>query len=141
MDVPGLADVNVRKQARDAIHAALNRKGESFKILFLINLLSGRIVDQDATTMHMVLDSTPDITVQYGVIFNRLSRKVMKDVDDKGVPDQIMASLITSSDGKQRPKPDVWWFPHIDELEDEENKIVMLPRHDEFVRWIWEKVP
>jgi len=136
-----LAHAKFRNAARDAIHAALNRKGEEFKILFLVTLQAGRIVDQDVATMQMVLASTPDITVQYGVIINKLTAGEMKKYNANGVPENHMASLIACSDCGVRPKPEVWWIPRIDELEDAENMVVTLPRHLELIDWIATKVP
>lgn len=69
LDTPGLADVTLRKAAAAAITAAM-KKGGQFKIIFIIQLIEGRMRPEDITTMKLVLDSAP--IPDYGIIFNKL---------------------------------------------------------------------
>merc|ERR1712087_862831 len=69
MDTPGLADINLRKQAAAAITEAL-QKGGVFKIFFVVTLEAGRVKPADRTTMELVLASAP--ISHYGVIINKL---------------------------------------------------------------------
>ena len=67
MDTPGLADKELRIAAGEAISQAL-KAGGKYKILFFVRLESGRPLNEDITTMKLVLDAAPQIGQQYGVI-------------------------------------------------------------------------
>ena len=58
-DTPGLADVNMRKEAAEEISKAL--KGDIiYKIFFVVTLESGRVRPADLITIDLVLDCLPD---------------------------------------------------------------------------------
>ena len=75
LDTPGLADNTHRENAGKEISNAL-RKGGNFKILFFVMTESGRIVQQDVTTLRLVLDAAPEIGNRYGIIINKLPKNV-----------------------------------------------------------------
>ena len=62
MDTPGLADVKLRKQAGEAISQGL-RKGGKFVVLFFVTQQDGRVSQEDATTMKLVLQAAPEIGI------------------------------------------------------------------------------
>ena len=76
LDTPGLNDVKRREAAGKAISEGL-RNGGAFKVIFFVSEQSGRVDQQDATTMKVVLDSAPEIwhgqgSPMYGVIVNQV---------------------------------------------------------------------
>ena len=77
LDTPGLADEELRKKAGEAISVGL-RKGGSYKVIFFVTQESGRVNQQDATTLRLVLEAAPDIGRDYGIIVNKVSRGVLK---------------------------------------------------------------
>jgi hypothetical protein len=76
-DTPGLADDSLRKKAAEAIRDAL-REGGPFKLLFFVMQEAGRVVRQDVTTLKLVLDATPEIGNNYGVVINKVPENVAK---------------------------------------------------------------
>ena len=61
-DTPGLADPALREKAGIAISEAL-RKGGKFNIFFFVKVDDGRVIDQDITTLKLVLESAPEIGI------------------------------------------------------------------------------
>lgn len=99
-DTPGLSDVQLRKQAAEAITEAL-QKGGPFKIFFVVTLEAGRVRPADVTTMQLILKSAP--IQNFGVIFNKLSISIMKKLDmvnAAGLPErkQFEALLLSQVD-------------------------------------------
>ena len=58
LDTPGLADESLRRAAGHAISEGL-RKGGTFIVLFFVTQEAGRVNQQDATTMRLVLEAAP----------------------------------------------------------------------------------
>ena len=77
IDTPGLADQKLREAAGKAISTAL-KAGGRHKIFFFVRLENGRPVNEDITTMKLVLDSAPEIGQSYGVIIPRITAGVAK---------------------------------------------------------------
>ena len=76
-DTPGLADVNMRKEAAEEISKAL--KGDIiYKIFFVVTLESGRVRPADLTTIDLVLDCLPDkgANIPVSVIVTKMSKKL-----------------------------------------------------------------
>merc|ERR1711871_1496484 len=92
MDTPGLADMQMRKQAAAAITQALKLEG-NYKIIFVVTLESGRLRPADKTTMELVLASAP--IQEYGLIINKLSKKVASDLMDN--PKKLEPSPLVST--------------------------------------------
>jgi hypothetical protein len=76
-DTPGLADTKLRKEAAEAITKVF-KKGGDFKVFFVLTLQSGRVLEQDRTTMEEILRSAP--ITDYGVIFNKVGPQVYEHV-------------------------------------------------------------
>ena len=74
-DTPGLADPCLRQQAAVAIRDAL-REGGPYKLLFFLSANSGRLVEQDLTTMKLVLDACEEAKDQYGIVINQIPEGV-----------------------------------------------------------------
>ena len=93
LDTPGLADLEMKKQAAEAISKGL-RKGGKFKILFFLNLFRGRIDAQDLTTLCMVLKAASEIKENYGIIANMTPKNLLEKL--KADKSEFLQSLFNS---------------------------------------------
>merc|ERR1712014_159631 len=96
MDTPGLDDPKLRKQAAEAISAALKKEG-FFRIFFVIFLQAGRVAPADKTTIQLVTEACQDVPdFCYSIIINKLPAKTLKKLQNNtdGCMDDIMACLM-----------------------------------------------
>jgi len=96
MDTPGLDDPKLRKQAAEAISAALKKEG-FFRIFFVIFLQAGRVAPADKTTIQLVTEACQDVPdFCYSIIINKLPAKTLKKLENNtdGCMDDIMACLM-----------------------------------------------
>jgi len=120
MDTPGLADVQLRKEAAAAITAALKKPGH-FKIFFVVTLESGRVRPADKTTIDLVLDSAP--ITSFAIIFNKVTKPVVKEImlnpskKDPSPLAAVMAELWAGSPAT----PNCCYIEKMEDLEDEDN--------------------
>lgn len=122
MDTPGLADVEMRQLAAEAITQALKQNG-SYRIFFVLTLEAGRVRPADKSTMELVLNSAP-IGDNYGVIFNKLTKAAKREIDaDASVKDKILASLFASCKATRF----IHYLANDGDLEDEKNVVKPLP--------------
>jgi len=122
MDTPGLADVEMRKQAAEAITTALKQNG-SYRIFFVLTLEAGRVRPADKATMELVLDSAP-IGDNYGVIFNKLAKAATRQINqDPSVKEKILASLFS----KVQATRFIHYLVRNEDLEDEKDVVRPLP--------------
>jgi len=102
IDTPGLADRVLRKKAGEAISQAL-KAGGSYKILFFITNVDGRFMDQDLTTMRLVLDAAPEIEKNYGIVVNKVSKEVAEDVKkEKSLGAELLTYLFSGIPSDRR---------------------------------------
>lgn len=102
IDTPGLADRFLRKKAGEAISEAL-KAGGSYKILFFITNVDGRFMDQDLTTMKLVLDAAPEIEKNYGIVVNKVSKEVAEDVkEDESLGAELLTYLFSGIPSDRR---------------------------------------
>jgi len=124
MDTPGLADVKLRKQAGEAISQGL-RKGGKFVVLFFVTQQDGRVSQEDATTMKLVLQSAPEIGQNYGVIVNKIGKGVMKILEDKMKKFDFINTLFAAlPDENTCVYHNVLFFERAPQLEEEENQLM-----------------
>ena len=76
LDTPGLADEKLRKAAGKAISEGLRKDGD-YKVVFFVTQQAGRVLPQDATTMKLVLEAASEIGQNYGVVVNKVNKKIM----------------------------------------------------------------
>ena len=81
LDTPGLADEKLRTVAGKAIYQAL-KKDSHYQILFFATEINGRVLQQDTTTIKLILEAAPDIGEDYGIIINMLSKGVLKKIKE-----------------------------------------------------------
>ena len=92
-DTPGLADRVLRKEAGRAITEAL-REGGKYKILFFVRLESGRPVNEDITTMKLVLDAAPEIGKKYGVMIPKITPGVVERLKGNEMWTSVYAGIF-----------------------------------------------
>ena len=73
LDTPGLADESLRIKAGESIAIGLRKNGY-YKILFFVTEQRGRVVQQDATTIKLILEAASEIKANYGIIVNMVSK-------------------------------------------------------------------
>lgn len=90
-DTPGLDDAKLKEAAADAIHKALDQATKTdrdLKLIFVCTMESGLVYQSHVQTVHFIMDSItksdgtklgPD---SYAVIINKVSKGVMKELDD-----------------------------------------------------------
>jgi energy-coupling factor transporter ATP-binding protein EcfA2 len=124
-DTPGLADVELRKQAADEITKAL-KSGEDkkLKLVFVCTLQSGRVRSEDVATMKLVLDALPS-GIRHGIIINQVSPAVYKLLTNAHHPKAIEScqQLLAGLNSHGIPTAYIHFYKRIDALEDEENQL------------------
>ena len=113
IDTPGLVDVNIpmKRQAAKEIEKAL-KHNSNYKMIFVATLESGRIRPSDLVTVNKVCDAI-DTHFNYGIIFNKLSKRVTDMVNKEGL-DKYLTIL--------KKKPSLMGILELQsEMEDEEN--------------------
>lgn len=124
MDTPGLADVELRKKAAEAISAALKQDG-NYCVFFVVTLEAGRVRPQDKATMELVLRAAPEIGNQYGVIFNKVSKAALRRIHENPADrEQICGGLFQGL----QPTVYVHYRLNSEKLEDEDNVFEELPK-------------
>ena len=93
VDTPGLADKKLREEAGKAISTAL-KAGGKYKIVFFVRLESGRPVNEDITTMKLVLEAAPEIGKNYGVILPKITKGAAKGLEDFNNWSKIYAGIF-----------------------------------------------
>ena len=125
LDTPGLADKKLRKKAGEAISEGLRKDG-GYKVIFFVTQQSGRVNAQDATTMKLVLEAAPEIGQEYGVVVNKVPKKLLKNKFN--VYNERMTFFLTMFEGIPEEKRCVsdrlLFLPLRDELDEEDNVLV-----------------
>jgi len=135
MDTPGLEDVKKRKQAAKAITEALKKNG-NYQVFFVVTLEAGRVRPQDVTVINLVLESAKEIT-HYGVIFNKLTKPLLKKLEDDNEKMKLLVQVSIHEDGKgNKPLPIPLFLHRIDGLEDLDNVTFDIPELKNFMAQI-----
>eukprot|EP00918_Siedleckia_nematoides_P054835 GHVU01119760.1.p1 GENE.GHVU01119760.1~~GHVU01119760.1.p1 ORF type:complete len:485 (-),score=79.00 GHVU01119760.1:1679-3085(-) len=132
VDTPGLADVDMRKQAAQEIERAL-KQNCSYRIVFVVKEDDGRVRAQDATTMKLVLDALPE-DVPFGIVVNQISPEVYKILQsgkrdlavgvDTDNAMNMKAFLTCLMSGVGRATKEVFFYPRMDVLEGKQDVVV-----------------
>ena len=139
IDTPGLDDVELRKAAACAISTAL-QKGGKHKLLFFVRYEGGRLQPQDLFMMQVGLKSAPEIRNQYGVIINKLSPKMMKQLVDCEERSKLLTQLFSNIDDGNNPVPSLP-LPRLGDLDDEDNVVPNLADLPNLEIFIEEVIP
>ena len=119
LDTPGLADFKLRKQAAESISIAL-KKGGPYKILFVTTTMSGRVIEEDAVTMKLILDAAPEIGQDFGIIVNITEEIIVREFSNpenlKSFKTQLFAGIAKE---------------HIND------NILILQKNDELEKFSW----
>ena len=115
----------MRKKAGEAISQGL-RKGGDYKVAFFVTEQAGRIVQQDATTIRLVLEAAPEIKNRYGIIVNMISKGVLRRLKqkDNGYYDFINTIFAGITDNNKCLYSSILLIGKISDLEDEDNIVV-----------------
>lgn len=77
VDSPGLADVETREQCAKEISKGLKLEGR-YKLIMIVKEEDGRVVEQDKTTLKLILDAIPTIKDnEFGLVVNKISEEMM----------------------------------------------------------------
>ena len=146
-DTPGLADNTHREAAGKAISDAL-RKGGKFKVLFFVMTESGRIVHQDVTTLRLVLDAAPEIENHYGIVINKLHKKVAEKLENSESLGSVFLTKLFAgiSDHQRCAQSNVTYLPYCSELDAEDNKRIDFTdmktlNGESFIDFVYGQVP
>ena len=125
LDTPGLADEKLRIVAGKAIYQALKKDGH-YRILFFVTERNGRVLQQDATTIKLILEAAPDIGEDYGIIVNMLSKGVMKKIKENRMFKEDFLNILFAgiTENKRCPYNRILFLGKVQELEDEDDVLV-----------------
>ena len=127
-----------KKKAAKEIEKALKQDGD-YRIFFVLTLESGRVRPQDKATMELVLQAAPEIGHNYGIIFNKISKRALaKVVENPSGKTPTPAELILASLYAQAtPTRFIFWNELDGDLEDSENMVKPLnAKLSQFIRAI-----
>ena len=129
LDTPGLADEKLRTASGKAIYQALKRDGH-YQILFFVTEQNGRVLQQDATTIKLILEAAPDIGEDYGIIINMLSNGVMKKFKENRTFKEDFLNILFAgiTENRRCPYNRVHFMGKLQELEDEDDVLVSSDR-------------
>ena len=123
-DTPGLADVRQKEEAGIAIRDSLNMGGPH-KILFFCKLDDGRVNMADKTTMKLVHDAAREIGSKFGIIVNKVSKKMLKKIGNQPEIEKEFRDVLCEGIPKTSH---VLFLPVIEDLEEEEDALVSLDK-------------
>ena len=128
LDIPGLADIKMRKAAASAITEALSQNG-SYQIFFVVTLSAGRLRPEDLATIWLVLLNAPEIN-QFSIIINKLSQKEYSNLQNDNENSRLLAPIELIGGCH---KYTVLLLVHNPTLGDADDKIVNNPELISFV--------
>jgi len=130
IDTPGLADDKLRQLAAKAIQQGLSRGGK-FKLCFVVQQNNGRIVDQDVTTIRLVLDACGDqVKDQYGILVNQIHPKMLSKMrDNDGLGIKKFQASIRHCLPKGCETVHFHYLEHLDGLQAADNAVWDVPEH------------
>merc|ERR1711971_1371326 len=100
--------------------------GGKYKVIFFVTQDAGRVINQDATTLKLVLEAAPDIGNQYGIIVNKVSQGVLDTFkeDDNLKFDFLHYLFAGIPENRQCVYSNVRFFGKINDLEDKKDKLL-----------------
>jgi hypothetical protein len=119
-DTPGLDDSRRREEAGKEIGIALRQNG-NYKIVFVVNLNSGRLVSADLVTIETVMRAinVDKKLLQYSVIVNKVESSITQDTTKKS--EWAKAFALPAF-----PVPAIFFFGHDGALFDKNNCLFEL---------------
>ena len=129
LDTPGLADEKLRTVAGKAIYQSLKKDGH-YQILFFVTERNGRVLQQDTTTIKLILEAAPDIGEDYGIIVNMLSKGVMKKIKENRMFKEDFLNVLFAgiTENRRCPYNRILFLGKLQELEDEDDVLVSSDR-------------
>ena len=123
-DTPGLADVRQKVEAGIAIRDSLNMGGPH-KVLFFCQLNDGRVNMADKTTMKLVHDAAREIGSKFGIVVNKVSKKMLKRIENQPEIEKEFREILCDGIPKTTH---VLFLPFMEDLEEEEDALVSLDK-------------
>eukprot|EP00923_Selenidium_pygospionis_P027864 GHVN01050379.1.p1 GENE.GHVN01050379.1~~GHVN01050379.1.p1 ORF type:complete len:189 (+),score=27.08 GHVN01050379.1:287-853(+) len=88
IDTPGLDDPELKELARKEIKEALSQHGK-YRVIFVVQLNSGRVSGADSATIARVLGAVPKDT-PFGIVINKASEKFIQNVKKECIQDILL---------------------------------------------------
>ena len=105
------------------------RTGGKFNIFFFVKQDEGRIVNEDITTLKLVLESAPEIGNKYGIIVSKVPKKTLIKIKEPTVQAKIIETISRNLPKERMCSADSFLFVENNEdLEGENNKIIRLEK-------------
>jgi hypothetical protein len=94
VDSPGLADATTRQWCAEEIEKGL-KQGGLYRIIIMVRQQDGRVVEEDKTTLKLILDALPKIHHnQFGILVNHVPRKMMKRFGNTTFKSTFVSTLL-----------------------------------------------
>lgn len=118
IDTPGLADADSREACAREIETGL-KQGGAYRIFVIVRQHEGRVVDEDKTTLKLILDALPTLRDnQFGILVNQVPPKMMKKFGDAEWHTKFLNTLMS---GLSKTTKHVRMIARVEELEAEPN--------------------
>ena len=131
-DTPGLA---YTPQAAEEIAKALKTQHGCYKLLFVVRDYAGRISPADVATIKLVLDALPEVRSAYGIIFNKMGKRMIKMFNND--PEAMQKLMATINVGRDNPTAYIHLYATNDELEDENDVVhTLTPELEAFIQQV-----
>ena len=126
IDTPSMGGASLRERASQEITEAL-KQNMRYKVIFILTLDSGCLREDQLNTMKLILDSAP--IKKYGVLVNKLSKKVHDKFSPRSIAFEDMVQIIDQNmPNRKKMRPQHVHLVRDDSLlEDASNKVVALP--------------
>jgi flagellar biosynthesis GTPase FlhF len=108
---------------------------------------AGRVVRQDITTLKLVLDATPEVGNNYGVIINKVPHNVAKGLENPNNAKVFLTKLFTGIDeGRRCAQSNITYLLQKSELDAVDNALISLKsldtlQGDKFTDFVYGQVP
>ena len=125
MDTPGFADSGLREVAAMAISEALQQKGGQ-KLLFFVTTQNGRVFAQDVATLKLVLDASPEIGNNYGIVINQVEPEWVEGITTDSAKMEEFKAYLFAAIQEDKHCSSFVFIPRKRELYMKQNTIVPL---------------
>ena len=96
-----------------------------FKLLFFIRQEAGRVLRQDITTMKLVLDATPEVGNNYGILINQVPEQIAELLQRNDNFERFLTQLFTGIDSKRRcARSNIMVVKQIDRLDGVDDSLI-----------------
>lgn len=122
IDTPGLFDVAIKKQAAKEIENSLKYNGK-YRIFFIIELIAGRVKDDDIRTITTIMDAINIPNVKYNVLINKVTGKEFNEIINNKC---VFAILVDSLNSGKYKTDSIWYVKKDTALEDGDSEFINI---------------